>query len=111
LTFYLVTYVAKVSPEGQLMLRSEDGTAAVKEINVWDDRDLAELHASYTKDGALLLRKLGFQHSTGRPLEWRGEMTVFAPYLVSIEVDLKHELKQKAGPVDFVQRPPKEPAK
>lgn len=104
MTFYILSIVARVDSEGRALEHAEDGGLAVKEVPVWDERTNRQLAEDYAKHGSLHLRKLGYQHSKGRPLEWRGEISVFAPYLISIDIDAKAQSKQPAGPVDYVAR-------
>lgn len=104
MTFYVVSIVARVDADGRALDQAVDGELAVKEVPVWDARNNQQLALDYSEHGVLHLRKLGYQHSKGRPLEWRGEISVFAPYLISIDIDAKAQSKQPNGPVDFAAR-------
>lgn len=102
--FYIITVVANVDEAGKPLLSPENGRQDVRQINVWDERDHVQLKASYRNDQSLQVMRLGHQHSPGRPLEKRGTATIFAPFLISIEDDVKHNLKQPDGPAEFLQR-------
>ena len=107
MAFYEVSFVGKVDADGKPYLLPEGGRPSVRIVNVWDDRPEQRLADDYRTEGHLRLHLLGHQHSKGRPLEWRGTITVFAPHLISIERDIKAEQRQPGGPVEFVPRTPR----
>lgn len=105
MAFYTMTVVQRVDEQGKPL--PADGCSSgnvVKEHTVWDERSVEELRAAYQTDGSLTTNRLGPQHSPGRPYEWRGEISVFTPFLVSIESDVKADVKQPRGPVDYLDR-------
>ena len=108
MAFYEVSFVSKVAADGKPAQHHDDGRSAVKTIPVWDTRDLYQLKDDYRSSGSLTLERLAPQHSPGRPLERRGPLVIFAPYLISIEVDIKSQQRQPGGPVEFVTRTPRD---
>ncbi len=108
MTFYIVSFVGKVGPDGKPL--RDDAPAlptdekAIRELPFWDARPLEQLMAAYMSDGALTLMRVGEQHSKGRPWEERGEMTFLAPWLVTVHADAKMNHKQPSGPVPYQPR-------
>lgn len=102
--FYTIKLVSTVDENGKPAPATDPGKKEIKQLNVWDHRSHAELHTAYARNQSLTLTRLGQQQSPGRPLEDRGEISVFFPFLVSIEDDIKHNLSQPGGPARFMAR-------
>ena len=105
MTFFVVTFVGRVDDQGRPVLLPEGGKPAVKEIHVWDERTEQQIAHDYRDSGVLHFRTVGYQHTKGRPLEWRRTATIFAPHLIAVRVDTGAEMKQPDGPVEFLERP------
>ena len=108
MTFYVITFVGQVSADGKPLphdaVPSFGDQKAVRELPVWDERTVAELQWTYKEYGSLTTTRVGEQHSKGRPWELRGEMTIFAPWLIAINADAKMNHKQPNGPVPYQPR-------
>lgn len=102
--FYTITLVSTVDENGRPAPATVAGRKELKQVGVWDKRTHAELHTAYAREQALTLERLGVQQSPGRPLERRGEITIYFPFLASIEDDIKHNLTQPGGPANFLAR-------
>jgi hypothetical protein len=108
MTFYLITFVSQVSPDGRPLPHDavpfRGDQKSVRELPFWDARSLRELQHAYVEDGALTTMRVGEQHSKGRPWEQRGDLTIFAPWLIAINADAKMNHKQPEGPVPYQPR-------
>ena len=107
--FYTITLVTTVDENGKPAPSAQGGEKQVRQVSVWDRRTHAELHTTYAREQSLKLTRLGSQQSPGRPLEDRGEISVFFPFLAAIEDDIKHNLSQPNGPKRFLLRGAPEP--
>lgn len=102
--FYTITIVTTVDENGKPAPATQRGAKQVRQVSVWDSLTHAELYTAYAREQSLMLTRLGSQQSPGRPLEDRGDISVFFPFLVAIEDDIKHNLSQPNGPAKFLPR-------
>lgn len=107
MTFYTISFVGLVDDQGRPVTTPKDGKQTVRELPFWDDRTIDEMKANYAAEGSLTLHRLGTRHAPGRPLEHKGEMVIFAPHMISLQVDLKAALKQPDGPLEFLPPTPR----
>lgn len=107
MTFYIVTFVGRVDDTGRPVTDPLGGRPTVREVQVWDDRDVRNMTDDYRAEGVLHLQRVGTHHSPGRPLEHKGPLAILAPHLISVTKDVKAAVKQPEGPVPFTPSPRK----